>query len=46
MIASHKSAVIVGLALTAAGGYMLYEAYELRGRSRPFMLRWLSAGWT
>lgn len=44
-IRDHHTAVLVGLALTAAGGWMLYDAYEGRGRSRPFLMRWLSAGW-
>lgn len=44
-IKNPTAAVLVGLALTAAGGWVLYDAYEGRGRKRPFLMRWLSAGW-
>lgn len=44
-IRNAKLAVVVGLVLTAAGGWVLYDAYEGRGRSRPFLMRFLSAGW-
>lgn len=46
LIADHKTAVLVGAALTAAGAYMLWEAYEGRGRRRPWFLKWAAAGLT
>lgn len=44
-IRDQRTAVLVGLALTAAGGWVLYDAYEGRGRSRPFFMKWMTAGW-
>ena len=44
-IRDQRTAVLIGVALTAAGGWVLYDAYEGRGRSRPFLMRWLGAGW-
>ncbi len=44
-IRDYHTAVFVGLALTALGGWILYDAHEGRGRNRPFLLKWLGAGW-
>ena len=44
-IRDRHTAVLVGLALTAAGGWVLYDAYEGRGRNRPFFMKFLSSGW-
>jgi hypothetical protein len=44
-IRDHRTAVLVGLALTAAGGWTLYDAYEGRGHTRPFFMKFLGSGW-
>lgn len=41
-IRDHHTAVLVGLALTAAGAWVLYDAYEGRGKRPPFYLRFLT----
>ena len=38
---SAPTARRLGIALTVAGSWLLYEAYELRGRSRPWISRLL-----
>ena len=45
-IRDQHTAILVGLALTAAGGWVLYDAYEGRGSKRPFLMKWLGAGWS
>jgi hypothetical protein len=44
VIADQRTCMYAGLALTAAGAWLLYEAHEKRGKSRPFWLR-LFGGW-
>lgn len=41
-IRDHQTAVLVGLALSAAGAWVLYDAYEGRGKKAPFFLRFLT----
>lgn len=38
---SAPTARRLGIALTVAGSWLLYEAYEARGRSRPWLSRLL-----
>lgn len=45
VIRDHRTAVAVGLGLLIAGLAVLYDAYEGRGRARPFWMR-LFSGWT
>jgi hypothetical protein len=40
-VANRTVALIGGIALTLAGSLLLYDAYEHRGTSRPFALRFL-----
>lgn len=40
-IRDHPTAVTVGVVLTVAGTLCLYDAYERRGRDKPFWLRFL-----
>lgn len=35
---------LIGATLLITGAYLLYEAYEKRGRRRPFALRFLPGG--
>lgn len=42
LIADYRTEVYLGLALTLAGGYLLWDAFEGRGRRRPFALRFAS----
>lgn len=44
LIRDRRIAVAVGAALIVAGAYLLQDAYEHRGRSRPFALRFLPGG--
>lgn len=39
LISDYRTGVYLGLALTVAGAYLLWDAYEARGRSRPFLMR-------
>jgi hypothetical protein len=38
---SHDSAKWVGIGAIVLGSYALYDAYEQRGRGRPWWLKWL-----
>jgi len=38
-IRNQRTAVFVGIGLTVAGAAVLYDAYDRRGRKRPFTLR-------
>ena len=38
IIASHRTAVAVGLVLTVAGFVVLHDAYDGHGRSKPAIL--------
>ncbi|MDA8391771.1 MAG: hypothetical protein M0Z87_03020 [Actinomycetota bacterium] len=38
-VRSRKLALWGGIALTVAGSYLVYDAYEHRGRKRPWLLR-------
>lgn len=44
LIPDQRTEKWAGLALTVAGAYLLWEAYEGRGKRRPFGLR-LFGGW-
>lgn len=37
----HQTALLLGLALTVAGSLLLYDAFENRGRTRPWALKLL-----
>lgn len=41
VFADPRHAVTAGVLLTAFGSYLLYEGYERRGRSRPWLARFL-----
>lgn len=41
MIPDRRTAQLAGVLLLTAGAYCLYDAYEARGRSRPFIARFL-----
>lgn len=45
LIRDHATAVLVGLALIAAGGWILHETYEGRGKDRPYLIKVLGGGW-
>lgn len=36
-----NTAAAVGIALVLAGAYLLHDAYESRGRSRPFFTKFI-----
>lgn len=41
IIRDRKVAICVGVAMVVAGSYLVYDAYEGRGRFRPFLMRML-----
>lgn len=41
LISSHRAAVAVATALTAAAGLAWWDAFERRGKSRPVWLRFV-----
>lgn len=40
-IRDHATAVLLGVTLTTAGALCLYDAYEHRGRDKPFWTHFL-----
>lgn len=36
-----RTAQLLGVAFVVAGSWLLYDAYEARGRTRPFAFKWL-----
>lgn len=36
-----RTAQTLGVVFLVAGSYLLYDAYEARGRTKPFALKWL-----
>jgi hypothetical protein len=41
VIPDRRTAQLAGVVLLVAGAYCLYDAYEGRGRPRPFLMRFL-----
>jgi len=41
LIADRRTAQIAGVLMVSAGAWLLYDAYERRGRTRPFALKLL-----
>lgn len=41
VIPDRRTAQLAGVALIVLGAYCLYDAYDARGRQRPFALRFL-----
>ena len=39
VIPDRRTAQLAGVALVTLGAFLLYDAYEARGRSRPFLMR-------
>lgn len=44
LIGDRRVALVAGIALVVAGAFLLTDAYEHRGRVRPFALRFLPGG--
>ena len=44
IIADQRAAIVAGAVLVFVGSLMLWDAYEGRGRTRPFALRLLPGG--
>ena len=42
-VPDRRTALVGGVLLVSLGAWLLYDAYEARGRSRPFALRLLPA---
>lgn len=41
LVRDRRQAQLLGVLFVCAGSYLLYDAYEARGRSRPFIARLL-----
>lgn len=41
LVKDQQTAVMIGVGLYLAGTLVLWDAYEHRGKSRPFIFRWL-----
>jgi hypothetical protein len=41
LVPDRRTAQLAGVACVCLGAYLLYDAYEVRGRQRPFALRLL-----
>lgn len=41
VLADRRTALVAGIACVALGSWLLYDAYEHRGRTRPWALRLL-----
>lgn len=41
LIANRRTALLLGVACLVAGSYLVYDAYEGRGVTRPFVVRFL-----
>lgn len=46
LLQDQGHALAIGLVLTALGGYCLYDAYEGRGAKKPFLMKWVTGGWS
>ena len=44
VIRDRRTAQLAGVVLVCAGSYLLYDAYEARGRTRPFAFKLLPGG--
>lgn len=44
MIGDRHVALAAGVALVVAGAFLITDAYERRGRTRPFLMRFLPGG--
>lgn len=43
-IADQQTTMVLGLAATAVGTWLIWSAYEARGKGRPFALRFWPGG--
>jgi hypothetical protein len=41
VIPDRRTAQLAGVGFICLGAFLLYDAYEARGRSRPFAMRFL-----
>jgi hypothetical protein len=41
VIRDRRTAQLAGVLFVSVGAYLLYDAYEARGRTRPFAMRLL-----
>jgi hypothetical protein len=41
VIRDARTAKLLGVACVIAGSWLLYDAYEARGKSKPFAMKWL-----
>lgn len=44
LLADRKAELALGAALLVLSSWMIYDAYEGRGRKRPFALKFLPGG--
>lgn len=41
VVSDQRTAILGGIACITLGAFLLYDAYDARGKSRPFALRFL-----
>jgi hypothetical protein len=41
LVADRRTALAAGCAFVVLGSALLYDAFERRGQSRPWVMRWL-----
>ncbi len=41
VVPDRRAAQLLGITMVCAGAFLLYDAYEARGQSRPFLMRLL-----
>ena len=41
VVRDARTAQMLGVVFLVAGSWLLYDAYEARGRSKPFAMKWL-----
>jgi hypothetical protein len=41
LVADRRTALIAGSVFVVLGSALLYDAFERRGQSRPWLMRWL-----
>lgn len=41
VVRDARTAKMLGVTCIIAGSWLLYDAYEARGKSKPFAMKWL-----
>ena len=41
VVPDQRTALLAGVVCVSVGSWLLWDAYEHRGRTRPWIMRWL-----